>query len=136
MTTPRSRRHGLCSTVLACSALLLSGCSGLGGGTTPDGQRITLITEPPGATVLADGNEIGTTPLEFSPGDHFRAGFVSSDDAIMGFRYVGKLAVKKAGCSDCLTEVDDNLLPSVHRQNGSMRPPEMAVKRNRPCGKR
>lgn len=117
MTTQRSQRYRLPGIVLTCSALLLSGCSGLGGGTSPGGHRIALVTEPPGATVYADGNEIGTTPLDFSPGEHFRAGFVGSENAIMGYRYIGKLAVKKPGCRDYLTEVDDSLLSKdIHVQ--------------------
>jgi hypothetical protein len=96
--------------LLASGTLVLCACSNLGGLSSAGGHTINLTSEPPGATVFADGNEIGVTPLAFRPGEIFRTGFASSDTAIIGYRYVGKLAVKRPGCSDYLTPVDDSLL--------------------------
>lgn len=111
------RRNPVPATLLAVVTLLSGGCSNLGGPGSPSRQQIMLVSEPPGASVLADGIEIGSTPLAFSPGETFRSGFVSSESAILGYRYVGKLAVRKPGCRDYVTEVDDNLLSKdIHVQ--------------------
>ncbi len=90
--------------------LSLSGCSSLGDIAPGSKQTITLQSDPPGATVLADGAEIGITPLTFSPADAFRAGFTGGSSGLLAYRYVGKLVVKKPGCTDYVTEVDDNIL--------------------------
>ena len=117
MTTVQSCRHGIQVTLLACCTLLVYGCSSLGGISSSGSQQIRLVSDPAGATAFADGNEIGITPFTFTPGDAFRSGFASSDSAIVGYRYVGKLSVKKPGCRDYLTEVDDNLLSKdIHVQ--------------------
>lgn len=90
--------------------LSMSGCSGLGG-LAPGGQPdITVASDPSQATVIADGVELGATPLTFNPSDAFRAGFTGGDDGLLVYRYTGKLIVKKAGCKDSVTEVDDNIL--------------------------
>ena len=117
MTTARSRGHGILTAMLASVTLLTGGCSSLGDISSPGKQQITLTSEPAGASVFADGNEIGITPLAFSPGDAFRSGFTSSSSGLLGYRYIGKLGVKKAGCRDYLTEVNDSLLSKdIHVQ--------------------
>jgi hypothetical protein len=117
--------------------LLMQGCSNLGGLSSTGGHTIKLTSEPPGATVYADGNEIGTTPFAFRPGETYRSGFASSDTAIIGYRYVGRLAVKKPGCSDYLTPVDDNLLSrDIHVQlecDPDYRPPAAEAARAQPA---
>ena len=90
--------------------LSTSGCSSLGDMAPGSKQTITLQSHPPEATVIADGAEIGVTPLTFNPSDAFRAGFAGGKSDILAYRYVGKLVVKKPGCKDYVTEVDDNLL--------------------------
>ncbi|MDX1697600.1 MAG: PEGA domain-containing protein [Thiohalobacterales bacterium] len=90
---------------LAC-LLAMSGCSTLGG----DRQTITIRSEPPQATVLADGTDLGTTPLTFKPADAFRTGVTTGGEGILAYRYIGKLTVKKPGCKDFVTEVDDSIL--------------------------
>jgi|GEM_PF-743123 len=90
--------------------LTLSGCSSLGNLAPGSHQTITLQSDPPGASVLADGAEIGISPLTFNPADAFRAGFTGGRDGLLAYRYVGKLTVRKPGCTDYVTEVDDNIL--------------------------
>ena len=91
-------------------ALSITGCSGLGG-LAPEGQPdITVDSDPSQATVMADGAELGVTPLTFNPSDVFRASFTGGGDGLLAYRYTGKLIVKKAGCKDSVTEVDDNIL--------------------------
>ena len=100
------------STVIVGSAwlLVMGGCGSLGGTMSDSRQTITIRSEPSAATVLADGDEIGTTPLTFSPGDAFRSGFSSGKEGLLAYHYVGKLMVKKPGCKDFVTRVDDNIL--------------------------
>ncbi len=99
------------ATLIAALALLLAGCGNMGGLSEGGGHKITIASDPAGATVLADGVEIGATPLTFSPSDAFRSGFTGgSGSGLLVYRYYGKLALKKAGCKDYVTEVNDNLL--------------------------
>jgi hypothetical protein len=91
-------------------ALFLSGCSSLGDIAPGSKQTITIKSDPPQATVLADGTEIGITPLTFNPADAFRTGFTGGGNELLAYRYVGKLTVKKPGCTEYVTEVDDNIL--------------------------
>ena len=105
------QRHRISTLVVIslCTALF-AGCSSLGDSYSGDRNTITIRSEPSQATVLANGAEIGTTPLTFKPGDAFSAGFAGGKDSLLSFRYKGKLVVKKPGCKDYLTEVDDNIL--------------------------
>lgn len=61
-----------------------------------------VTSEPAGAVAYADGAELGATPLEIVPGNHFRAGFVG-----LSYRYSGTLSLKKTGCEPWSTEVND-----------------------------
>lgn len=117
MTTDQSRRPGTCIAMLVTWTLFTGGCSNLGAVSTPDSQQIRITSEPQGATAFADGNEIGVTPFTLAPGNVFRTGFAGSDSALIGYRYTGKLSVKKPGCRDYVTEVDDRLLSrDIHVQ--------------------
>jgi len=95
--------------VFLCAAAI-SGCGSLGDITPGKAQTITIESDPPQATVLANGADLGTTPLTIKPSDVFRSGFASGGEGLLGYRYVGKLIVKKPGCKEFATEVDDNLL--------------------------
>ena len=111
MTTERSCKYsGL--TAILLTTVTLAGCSSYGGGTAGNGRQITINSDPQDATVLANGDEIGITPLSINPGNHFRASFTSggSSGGLLVFRYVGTLAVKKPGCKDYSTQVDDYIL--------------------------
>lgn len=90
--------------VLALAAIL-AGCASSGGSSESAAGRIKINSDPIGATVMADGSEIGTTPLEMAPASHFRSGFVG-----FSYRYTGKLTLKKAGCDPWSTEVNDYVL--------------------------
>lgn len=117
MKRPERKRRGICWTLLVTCILSICGCSSPGGIYPTDSRKISLTSYPSGAGVFADGNQIGTTPLTFSPGEAFRSGFAGSDSAFLGYRYVGKLSVKQAGCSDYLVEVNDALLSKdIHVQ--------------------
>jgi len=83
--------------------ILLGGCSGMS--VSEKSDRIKLASDPAGATAYADGNELGATPLEISPGAHFRSGFAG-----MSYRYYGKLSFKKPGCEPYAVEVNDAVL--------------------------
>jgi len=84
---------------------VFSGCAGMGASSESLSGRIKITSEPAGAVAFADGAELGATPLEIVPGDHFHSGFVG-----FSYRYYGKLSIKKAGCETWSTEVNDNIL--------------------------
>jgi hypothetical protein len=100
-----SHSPGMQWVALLAIAAGLSGCASTGSSNESQAGRIKITSEPAGATAYADGAEIGTTPLEMVPGDHFRSGFAG-----FSYRYVGKLSLKKAGCETWSTEVNDNIL--------------------------
>jgi hypothetical protein len=105
------RKHPVATSLIGAAWILsMAGCSSLGDIAPGNKQTITLQSHPPAATVIADGTEIGVTPLTFNPSDAFRAGFTGGKSGLLAYRYVGKLVVKKPGCKDYVTEVDDNLL--------------------------
>ncbi|MFA5080913.1 MAG: PEGA domain-containing protein [Hydrogenophilaceae bacterium] len=84
-------------------ALLLAGCGGLV--VNEKSNRIKLASDPAGATVYANGAELGVTPLEIAPAEHFASGFVG-----LSYRYYGKLSFRKPGCETYAVDVDDHLL--------------------------
>jgi hypothetical protein len=90
---------------LLAIAFALSGCGSMGGGSEKPSGRIKITSEPAGAVAYADGAELGATPLQIVPGDHFRAGFAG-----LSYRYIGKLMIKRPGCETWSTEVNDHLL--------------------------
>lgn len=90
---------------LLAAAAALSGCAGFGGGSDDSTGRIKISSEPVGAIAYADGAELGATPIQIVPGNHFRSGFAG-----FSYRYMGKLSIKKAGCETWSTEVNDFIL--------------------------
>ena len=90
---------------LLAIASMLSGCGSMESNFQGQSGRIKITSEPAGAIAYADGAELGATPLEIAPSNHFRSGFVG-----FSYRYSGKLAIKKAGCDTWSTEVNDNIL--------------------------
>ncbi len=85
-------------------AATVSGCAAMDSGAGRSGT-IRVTSEPAGAVAYADGAELGVTPLEIVPGNHFRSGFVG-----LSYRYTGTLSLKKAGCEPWSTEVNDYIL--------------------------
>jgi hypothetical protein len=100
-----SHSPGMQWVALLAIAAGLSGCASTGSSNESQAGRIKITSEPTGATAYSDGTEIGTTPLEIVPGDHFRSGFAG-----FSYRYIGKLSLKKAGCETWSTEVNDDIL--------------------------
>ena len=90
---------------LLAIATAVSGCGSMGDSFQSPSGRIKITSEPAGAIAYADGAELGATPLEIVPGNHFRSGFVG-----FAYRYTGKLSIKKAGCETWSTEVNDYIL--------------------------
>lgn len=88
----------LCVSLLAGHTSVAMASGGANG-------KIRIDSDPNGAMVYADGNEIGTTPVEIAPGDSFRSGFVG-----FTYRYFGKLTIKKPGCENWSVEVNDYIL--------------------------
>lgn len=82
---------------------VLSGCAGTG--SVSAAGKIEITSTPVGAVAYAEGAEMGATPLEIMPGDHFRSGFSG-----LSYRYLGKLSLKKSGCETWSTEVNDYVL--------------------------
>jgi len=94
--------------ITALLPVLLGACAVAGN--SADRHSITITSEPAGADVLADGVEIGITPVAISPAGVFRTGVTSGSDSLLAYRYIGRLMVRKEGCTDYVTEVDDHLL--------------------------
>jgi len=90
--------------LLALTAALC-GCAGMGSVSESTAGKIKITSTPAGAVAYADGAELGATPLEIMPGDHFRSGFAG-----LSYRYLGKLSLNKAGCETWSTEVNDYIL--------------------------
>jgi hypothetical protein len=88
---------------LLAATTVLSGCAGTG--SESQAGRIRITSEPAGAVAYADDAELGATPLQIVPGNHFRSGFVG-----LTYRYIGRLSISKAGCETWSTEVNDNIL--------------------------
>jgi hypothetical protein len=90
---------------LLATASVLSGCAGMESSSEHHAGQIKITSEPAGAVAYADGSELGVTPLEITPANYFRSGFMG-----LSYRYLGRLSIKKAGCETWSTEVDDAVL--------------------------
>lgn len=90
---------------LLTAVAVLSGCAGTGGVSESTAGKIKITSTPVGAVAYADGAELGVTPLEIMPNEHFRSGFAG-----FSYRYLGKLSLKKPGCETWSTEVNDYIL--------------------------
>ena len=84
------------------AAVLLSACAG---NSTLPGEQTIIETEPAGATVVVDGDEIGKTPMTVKPDDAFPAGFHG-----MTYQANSKLKFIKSGCKTVKIKVNDALL--------------------------
>lgn len=76
---------------------VLSGCA--------SGRMVTIGSEPPGATVVADGKAIGETPVTIHQDDVFPPRWVGSSYLVKG-----TLALEKKGCKPVSMPVDDMVL--------------------------
>lgn len=96
-------RHIPAASAALVTAILLGGCSGMV--VSEKSDRIKLVSNPAGATAYANSLELGTTPLEIAPAEHFPSGFVG-----LSYRYYGKLSFKKPGCEPYAVDVNDHIL--------------------------
>jgi hypothetical protein len=76
---------------------VLSGCA--------SARMVTIGSEPPGATVMADGKAIGDTPVTIHPDDVFPPRWIGSSYLVKG-----TLALEKNGCKRVSMPVDDRIL--------------------------
>ncbi len=97
------RNRGLGAQVAAglFAAVGLAGCSNV----VKEQRTTTIDSDPPGATVLASGVEIGATPLTVRPDEVFPPRFVGFE-----YRASGTLTVKKLGCKTFSEQVNDAVL--------------------------
>jgi hypothetical protein len=90
---------------LAISLTLLPACSNNPFGSEPSdsarqGRIITITSSPSGATVRADGNRLGETPLKVNIDKSFTRRWVPAEDYGIVYRVSGKLIIGKSGCDD------------------------------------
>lgn len=90
---------------LAISLTLLPACSNNPFGSDQAGSGkpariITVTSTPPGATVRANGDKLGETPLKVDIDTSFPHRWVPAEDYGVVYRVSGKLTVEKSGCDD------------------------------------
>ena len=68
---------------------------------------ITVTSSPAGATVRADGNKLGKTPLEVNLEKSFSRKWVSAEDYGIVYRRRGVLTIEKSGCTDYTVPVSE-----------------------------
>lgn len=91
------QRNILIIGLILSSFLFLQGCSGRKG--------ITIDSEPQGANILADGKNIGNTPLHIKQDDVFPPHWHGTS-----YMVKGKLEIQKEGCESFNMEVNDFVL--------------------------
>ena len=64
------------------------------------GRIITVTSSPSGATVRADGNKLGETPLKVNIDKSFPRRWVPAEDYGIVYRVSGKLIIGTSGCDD------------------------------------
>ncbi|MFV2005382.1 MAG: PEGA domain-containing protein [Gammaproteobacteria bacterium] len=96
--------------LLLLSLLVLQGCG--------SGRKgITIDSEPQGAEILADGRNIGKTPLQIKQDDVFPPHWYGRS-----YMVKGQLEIKKEGCEDVRMEVNDLVLSKDIKKNLSCKP--------------
>lgn len=71
------------------------------------GRVITVTSTPAGATVRADGNKLGQTPLVVDIEKSFSRRWVKAEDYGVVYRFQGELSVEKSGCNDYTVPVTE-----------------------------
>ncbi len=113
--------------VLSSSLLLLQGCG--------SGRKgITIDSDPQGAAILADGKNIGKTPMNIKQDDVFPPHWYGRS-----YEVKGKLEIQKEGCEGISLEVNDMVLSKDIRKSLTCKPgvvqkapvADMPVKQNR-----
>ena len=64
------------------------------------GRIVTVTSSPPGATVRANGDRLGQTPLKVNIDKSFPPRWVRAEDYGIVYRVSGKLTIEKSGCDD------------------------------------
>jgi len=64
------------------------------------GRIITVTSSPSGATVKANGDKLGETPLKVNIDKSFPRRWVPAEDYGIVYRVSGKLIIGKSGCDD------------------------------------
>ncbi len=96
--------------LLLLSFLILQGCG--------SGRKgITIDSEPQGADILADGKNIGKTPMKIKQDDVFPPHWYGGSYVVKG-----QLELKKEGCEDVKMEVSDLVLSKDIKKNLSCNP--------------
>ena len=89
--------RGLIGGLGLAALVLLGGCAA--------GRSLTISSDPPGARVLADGRELGETPLTVQQDEAFPPRWIGSS-----YMVKGTLALEKPGCARVSMPVDDGVL--------------------------
>jgi Short C-terminal domain/PEGA domain len=124
---------------LAVSLTLLPACS-----TNPfrsdqtdpgkQGRIISVTSSPSGATVRANGNKLGVTPMTVNIDKSFPSSWVRAEDYGIVYRVSGKLTIEKNGCEDYTVPVshtapaDDVNVTLVCKEEKPMPGPAETVK--------
>ena len=87
--------------LLLVTPLFLGACAGLGSSS----YTIRISSTPSDAVVIANGTEVGKTPLVISPDQTFPPHWQG-----MAYQATGTLALKKPGCKDYYKTVNDGVL--------------------------
>jgi len=104
----RVTARGLAAAAMVAALLGLSGCAGL----VTHKKTISISSKPSGAAVYANGAKVGETPLAIVPDQVFPPRFVG-----MSYRAAGTLAIRKAGCEEYTSQVNDYVLSKdIHVQ--------------------
>ena len=103
------QRNILIIGLILSSFLFLQGCSGRKG--------ITIDSDPQGASILADGKNIGNTPLHIKQDDVFPPHWHGTS-----YMVKGKLEIQKEGCDSFNMEVNDFVLSQDIKASLDCRP--------------
>ena len=71
------------------------------------GRVITVTSNPTGATIRANGNKLGETPLEVDLEKSFSRGWVRGEEYGVVYRINGALTIEKSGCSEYTVPVSE-----------------------------
>ncbi|HHJ16674.1 MAG TPA: PEGA domain-containing protein [Gammaproteobacteria bacterium] len=71
------------------------------------GRVITVTSNPAGATVRANGNKLGATPLQIDIEKSFSRRWVTAEDYGVVYRLQGELSIEKSGCDDYTVPVTE-----------------------------
>ncbi len=103
------QRNILVIGLILSSFLFLQGCSGRKG--------ITIDSEPQGADIVADGKNIGKTPLQIKQDDVFPPRWYGTS-----YMVKGKLEIQRDGCDSFNMDVNDFILSKDIKANLNCRP--------------